>query len=57
MAKKNDGIVSSGAFSLWKHTVPMSPLELPSTATCGRVTLLLTVRDDLLWLVPMSRKY
>ena len=57
MAKKNDGIVSSGAFSLWKHTVPGSPLKLPSTATCGRETLLLAVRDVQSWLVSMSRKY
>ena len=57
MAKKHDGILSIGAFSLWKHTVPMSPLELPSTATCGRVTLLLTVRDEQSWLVSMSRTY
>ena len=56
MVRKKHGILSFGEFSLWKHTVPLAQLPLPSTGTRGRVTLLLTVRDVISWLLPMSRK-
>ena len=45
MAKFKDGIVVVGDFSLWKHTVPLAPLQLPWTTARGRVALLLAVRD------------
>ena len=57
MAPKKDSIVCIGDFYMWKHTVPVSPLQLPSRAARGQVTLLLTVRDVQSWLVSMSRKY
>ena len=56
MQCKNDCLLAFNHWSLWKHTVPLQPLSLPSAAPSGRVTLLVTVRDVMSWLVSMAKK-
>ena len=56
MKRQNDGLLAFNDGSLWKHTVPLQPLSLPSAAPSGRVMLLVTVRDVMSWLVSMANK-
>jgi len=51
---RQQGVVHLEGFELWKHTVPVQSIEIPTSADIP-VTLLLTVRDLLPWMQALSR--
>lgn len=55
------GTVVGDNFKLWKHTVPLERVHLPTPpalpdGTPGRVLLLLTIRDPASWLASLSKE-
>ena len=52
---RSDGIVHLENYRIWKHTIPIKQVHIPSSAASGAVTLFATIRDPFSWLASMSR--
>jgi len=52
---KNEGVVNLESCCLWKHTIPLDTLPLPPSGSKGAVTVLLTVREVVSWMLSLSR--
>ena len=53
-SRREQGVVHIGELHLWKHTVPWQRIQIPTNQDVP-VTLLLTVRDLLPWMVALGR--